>query len=158
MLMKETEDPCLLHNNVSAVIDHPSLANVTDIEEICSIGYTVQGCPYYASRLLAKTADLIICPYNYMINPSLREIYAINLDGNVLIVDEAHSIEDTIRENASFDIDEQTFEELLTDLNQVREMVSGIYQDLLDMTKVIFCKPLLISQIQFFFLLYQNYM
>lgn len=29
----------------------------------------ILGCPYFASRTMADTADLIFCPYNYILEP-----------------------------------------------------------------------------------------
>ena len=31
-----------------------------------------QACPYFATRALKDTADIIFCPYNYLIEPSIR--------------------------------------------------------------------------------------
>ena len=35
--------------------------------------HVFQACPYYGSRELATSADIIFCPYNYLIDPSIRE-------------------------------------------------------------------------------------
>lgn len=43
---------------------------VWDIEDLCKLGQQRKGCPYYFSRSLAETADIIFCPYNYIIDPS----------------------------------------------------------------------------------------
>ena len=32
-----------------------------------------QACPYYVTRNLKETADIIFCPYNYLIDPLVRE-------------------------------------------------------------------------------------
>jgi Fanconi anemia group J protein len=42
----------------------------------------------------------VLCPYNYLLDPSVRDASRINLDGAVVIFDEAHNIEDMSREAA----------------------------------------------------------
>jgi hypothetical protein len=46
-------------------------------------------CPYYLSRNLAKHAELVFAPYNYVLDPFIRERLDINLEGSVVVLDEA---------------------------------------------------------------------
>ena len=32
----------------------------------------LQACPYYATRTLMDEADIIFCPYNYLVDPLIR--------------------------------------------------------------------------------------
>lgn len=45
----------------------------------------------------AGEADLVFCPYSYLLDPVIRSAMDITLDKSVLIFDEAHNIEDTAR-------------------------------------------------------------
>lgn len=45
---------------------------VWDVEDIVSLGRKKKSCPYYGTRLLLKTADIVFCPYNYIIDPVIR--------------------------------------------------------------------------------------
>lgn len=58
-------------------------------------------CPYYLSRALAKHAEIVFTPYNYLLDPTIREAMAIDLSGAVVVLDEAHNVEDTLRESGS---------------------------------------------------------
>lgn len=58
-------------------------------------------CPYYISRALAKHAELLFCPYNYVLDPNIRASLDISLDNAVVVLDEAHNVEDTLRESGS---------------------------------------------------------
>jgi regulator of telomere elongation helicase 1 len=51
-------------------------------------------CPYFLSRDLASTADIIFMPYNYLVDSSSRaQLSNINWGNAVVIVDEAHNIQ-----------------------------------------------------------------
>ena len=47
------------------------------------------------------TADLVLCPYNYIIDPSIRDAMSIELTNSIIIFDEAHNIEDVCRDAGS---------------------------------------------------------
>ena len=61
-----------------------------------------QFCPYFASSKLTAEADLIFCPYQYLIDRRIREAKQITLDGHIVIFDEGHNMEDAARDAASF--------------------------------------------------------
>lgn len=42
-------------------------------------GRRVVGCPYFAARALAETAEVVFCPYNYIVDPVIRESVKIDL-------------------------------------------------------------------------------
>ena len=46
---------------------------------------------------VAGEADLVFCPYSYLVDPVIRSAMNIALEGSVLIFDEAHNIEDVSR-------------------------------------------------------------
>ncbi|XP_011143654.1 Fanconi anemia group J protein homolog [Harpegnathos saltator] len=86
-----------------AVEDH-GLKTPWDIEDFVGLGKQVGACPYFAARSLMADAEIIMCPYNYLIDPNIRESMQINLKNDIVILDEAHNIEDFCREAASVDI------------------------------------------------------
>ena len=80
-------------------------ADPIDIEDLVTLGSKHRACPYFASKHAATTAELIFCPYNYLLDPSVRRAMEIELKGALVILDEAHNVEDTCREAASCDVD-----------------------------------------------------
>ena len=74
------------------------LRNDDDTDEIYS---EHAPCPYFLSRGLAKDAELVFCPYNYVLDPVIREALGLSLWNTVVVLDEAHNVEDTLRESGS---------------------------------------------------------
>jgi Fanconi anemia group J protein len=79
-----------------------------DLEDLVKVGRKLKACPYYASRELKNAAQLIICPYNYLVDPRIRKSMEINVKNQVIVLDEAHNIEDSARDAVSgtFNIDD----------------------------------------------------
>lgn len=71
-------------------------ADIHDIEEVVQFGSTLKSCPYYGARAAVSQADIVVTPYNILLNKSTRDACGIKLDGNVVIVDEAHNLIETI--------------------------------------------------------------
>lgn len=71
-------EKCVYHDNGGLKIStYSQLANfgvssVWDIEDIVKLGIEKRSCPYYGSRVLLKTAEIVFCPYNYVIDPVIR--------------------------------------------------------------------------------------
>ncbi|KAJ8312439.1 hypothetical protein KUTeg_009812 [Tegillarca granosa] len=77
------------------------LSQAWDIEDLVDLCKVKKVCAYFGSRSLRKDADIIFCPYNYLVDPVIREAMEIELKDQIIILDEAHNIEDSAREAAS---------------------------------------------------------
>lgn len=75
--------------------DH-ALARIHDIEELAELGRVRNCCPYYGSRKAVRRAQLVTLPYNLLLQSSSRETLGISLENNVVIIDEAHNLIDSI--------------------------------------------------------------
>ncbi|XP_022666099.1 Fanconi anemia group J protein homolog isoform X3 [Varroa destructor] len=80
------------------------LGDPWDIEDLKGVGQERTLCPYYWSVQLAETADITFCPYNYILDPTVRKAVQINLSGNIVILDEAHNIEDICRDSMELEL------------------------------------------------------
>ncbi|OHS99988.1 helicase [Tritrichomonas foetus] len=74
---------------------------IEDLKEFCIENIR---CPYIISRNLVKQADLILAPYNYVIDGSIRNQMKINLRGSILIVKKKHNVESTCRDAATLNL------------------------------------------------------
>ncbi|KAI9246356.1 hypothetical protein BY458DRAFT_536907 [Sporodiniella umbellata] len=92
---------------------------VWDIEDMVRLGKSTGGCPYYASRNFFETAEIVFCPYNYILDPVIRKIVNINLENSIVILDEAHNMEDAARSAGSFELDDKSLSMLKIELSQI---------------------------------------
>ncbi|KAL9274613.1 Regulator of telomere elongation helicase 1-like protein [Drosera capensis] len=61
-------------------------------------------CPYYLARELHKVVDILLVPYNYLIERRYKDLLNIEWRNSVLIFDEAHNLESICADAASFDL------------------------------------------------------
>ncbi|XP_072548054.1 Fanconi anemia group J protein [Salminus brasiliensis] len=116
---------CRFYHNVHKMREQSSLQWVHglhqawDIEELVRLGTKLRSCAYYAARELMQEACIVFCPYNYLLDPLIRESMEINLQGQIVVLDEAHNIEDCARESASFTLNQ-------AQLQQAREEIDSL--------------------------------
>ncbi|MEM0263339.1 MAG: ATP-dependent DNA helicase [Saccharolobus sp.] len=104
---------CELFNAVSLKINDPPAVALSKIkQDAVKFGY----CPYYSMLESVKSADVIILTYPYLFVPWLREALDIVWEDYVIVVDEAHNIENI------HNIEEKKLSEKIIDLaiNQAR--------------------------------------
>ncbi|CAM9662475.1 unnamed protein product, partial [Choristocarpus tenellus] len=64
---------CKYHRGTEAgPVVNTNQNQVVDIEELVSLAKTHQFCPYYHSRGEAPQAELVLMPYNYLLDPNSR--------------------------------------------------------------------------------------
>uniref|UniRef100_A0A915DEJ3 Helicase ATP-binding domain-containing protein n=1 Tax=Ditylenchus dipsaci TaxID=166011 RepID=A0A915DEJ3_9BILA len=97
---------------------------VWDMEDLVkSLGKTC--CPYFAStRTMATDADIIFCPFNYLLDPIIRSSSEVHLRDSIAILDEAHNVEDTCRDAASFEFQETELIWLLENVEDRENLTS----------------------------------
>ncbi|XP_044213032.1 ATP-dependent DNA helicase DDX11 [Thunnus albacares] len=72
------------------------LGTVHDIEQLLKLGRETHSCPYYATRLAIPPAQLVVLPYQMVLHEATRRAAGIQLKGQVVIIDEAHNLSDTL--------------------------------------------------------------
>ncbi|CAO3622306.1 unnamed protein product [Cunninghamella blakesleeana] len=73
-----------------------ALSQVQDIEDLYRKGKELHVCPYYGSRQSTKPAQLVVLPYQHLLHAHTRETLGISLKNNIVIIDEAHNLIETI--------------------------------------------------------------
>ncbi|XP_075945141.1 ATP-dependent DNA helicase DDX11 [Anarhichas minor] len=72
------------------------LGTVHDIEQMLKLGRETHSCPYYATRLAVPPAQLVVLPYQMLLHEATRRAAGVQLKGQVVIIDEAHNLSDTL--------------------------------------------------------------
>jgi chromosome transmission fidelity protein 1 len=87
---------CPFYKDKEEKLRNYSISKVLDIEELIGIAKEEKSCPYYSTRSAAKDCQLIMVPYQILFNKTTREQCGIDLKNNIVIIDEAHNLLDTI--------------------------------------------------------------
>ncbi|TNN13055.1 Fanconi anemia group J protein, partial [Schistosoma japonicum] len=107
-------------SDLSHAINKLDRSGPWDIEDLVHALTPLPSCPYFCSRSLARSADIIFCPYDYLLDPLNRSATSLEVTNHVIILDEAHNIEDASREAASFTITEHQLKNARDDLEGLR--------------------------------------
>ncbi|KAI8089909.1 putative ATP-dependent RNA helicase DDX11 [Halteromyces radiatus] len=105
-----------------------ALAQVQDIEDLCKKGKELHICPYYGTRQTTKPAQLVVLPYQHLLHANTRESLGISLKGNIIIIDEAHNLMETISSIHTVTI---SLSQLLLALSQIRMYIEKYLSRLL---------------------------
>lgn len=132
--LEKTCSDLLKKNGCSFFLNKEKLVGVMkhkifDIEELKKEGKKCGGCPFYASRLAQQNAEIVFCPYNYIVDENIRRAMDIDLKDSVVIVDEAHNIEDFCRNAGSVEINSRVID--IIGMEIVKRMRSGFLNDAL---------------------------
>lgn len=102
---KDSSCSCKFFKNTGeSVIPNDTKWDISDIEDLHKIGKAHVICPYYLQKTRVQFSDLILMPYNYLIDPKIRENFKINYENAIIIMDEAHNVERVSEDVASFEL------------------------------------------------------
>ena len=62
------------------------------LEDIENLGSATHTCAYYATRRAVAQAQIVLTPYNTLLDAHAREECGLHLTGSVVIIDEAHNL------------------------------------------------------------------
>lgn len=100
-----SKNACSFYTNYEQKLETMSMDTVNDIEDLCKFGRSHQCCPYYAAKKIAEVkATLVFMPYNYMLDATIRKTMPLKLKSSIVIFDEAHNIQSSLRDCVSASI------------------------------------------------------
>eukprot|EP00438_Fugacium_kawagutii_P012765 Skav214214 [mRNA] locus=scaffold489:398885:406570:- [translate_table: standard] len=94
------------------------------VDDLHKLKDSVAGCPYYTAHVLAGDADIVFCPQNYILDPSVSQCRSHHrerwsLQGRIVIIDEAHNVEQCCREAGSLEISSRDLWQMSRTLRQM---------------------------------------
>ena len=104
------------------------------VEELKEIAKKAKFCPFFFERDKSIHSDMIFLPYNYIFDPSIKKRMKIQMNNAILIVDEAHNIQEICNDAVSKDFDSNMIDEVLNDLKSLKifmeeNQITGTYMD-----------------------------
>lgn len=99
-----------------------AMPKTRDIEDLVAWGRKHEVCPFYTAKAQQETADIIFVPYNYIIDPLIRKSLSVDLQGSVIILDEAHNLETVASDAASFELTSTDLKLCVTMIQQYIDM------------------------------------
>lgn len=115
---------CPFHNNLEANKANKDFTQgILDIEDLVDLGKKHRVCPYYMARELKTGADIIFMPYNYLLDAKSRKANSVDIAGSIILFDEAHNVEKTCEEAASFDLTSFDIASCIEDVSQCIELI-----------------------------------
>ena len=115
---------CSYYNGV--LQDKRERNNCLDIESLCINGKKETFCPFYQQIESAKTySDIVFMPYNYIFDEYINDIMGIDVENNIIIIDEAHNIRQVCEESKSIEINNNDFNDIITDIENLLNYDKG---------------------------------
>eukprot|EP00347_Sterkiella_histriomuscorum_P004083 403361814 len=99
---------------------HAEFKNL-NIEEMCKLGEEMVICPYFGNKDRAAGADILFMPYNFLIDPKIREIFEFKFKNSIIIFDEAHNVPQQAEDASSFDLDTKQLEYVVNELQKLED-------------------------------------
>lgn len=78
------------------LIANENSKDVKGISEFIELGHQNNACPYFASKSALPLSQLVLMPYNILLHENTRKAWNLDLKGNVILIDEAHNLLQTL--------------------------------------------------------------
>lgn len=75
-----------------------------DIEDLHELGSEMSICSYYGTRESIPLAQIIAMPYAMLLSKDTRESLGVELEGNIVIFDEAHNIVEAVNSTYTVEV------------------------------------------------------
>ena len=126
---------CTFKKNLEGYSSDSVFNPIQDIEDLLRMGKKERICPYFYSRDNAESADLVLLPYNYLMDSSIRCTLKVNWADSIVIFDEAHNIERIASDASSFSLSSIDLGACIVELQNVLRRLQEERHDYTGQTK-----------------------
>ncbi|KAM3724220.1 ATP-dependent DNA helicase [Dirofilaria immitis] len=81
---------------IEDLCDQILASKLSSASQLVDYSKKISGCPYFASRKAVAYSQLVLLPYQILFQVEARKAWGVELSGNVIIIDEAHNLLETI--------------------------------------------------------------
>ena len=89
------------------------------VDELKKVSKLYNFCPYYFEKDKSKHSDIVFLPYNYIFDMKIFLRSNLILKNSILIIDEAHKLQDICCDSASTDINTNIIQDIINDLQSL---------------------------------------
>lgn len=105
------------HKKNPTELGNLTTAKLMDLEEVVAIAHAgTGGCPYFETRKAAQTADIVLVPYAYVIEERTRNSLGLDLQGNIVVFDEAHNLLESMNSSRSLNVNISDIESVVLNI------------------------------------------
>uniref|UniRef100_A0AAF5RUZ1 Helicase ATP-binding domain-containing protein n=1 Tax=Wuchereria bancrofti TaxID=6293 RepID=A0AAF5RUZ1_WUCBA len=81
---------------IEDLCDQILASKLSSTPQLVDYSKKISACPYFASRKSVAYSQLVLLPYQILFQEEARKAWGIELKGNVIVIDEAHNLLETI--------------------------------------------------------------
>ena len=90
------------------------------VDELKEKGKKYKFCPYNYEKEKSKYSDMVFLPYNYIFDVKILVTTKLVLNNSILIIDEAHNLQDICCDSSSIDLSTNIIDEVINDLKGLK--------------------------------------
>lgn len=122
--LRKAPDPCVYFLNREKAKTDMSW-DPLEIEELHNQAQLHLFCPYFAMKDRMHAADIILMPYNYLIDEKMRGTLDVQWENTIIIFDEAHNIAQATEEVTSFELKAESLQSCMTEITDLKKSVEN---------------------------------
>lgn len=100
---------------------------IVDVEDLVTSGRKHHYCPFFMAKTFVEDADIVFMPYNYLLDPKIRNFIGIELKDAVLILDEAHNVPQVCEDSASIEFKSSHIVDAISEVERVSQCKPGFH-------------------------------
>ena len=98
------------------------------VDELKEKGKKYRFCPFFFEKEKSQHSDIVFLPYNYIFDSKILKRTKLILENSIIIIDEAHNLEEVCRDSSSIDLDTNILDDIVSDLKDLKSYLKDYQQ------------------------------